>query len=137
MKFNEFAITEEKTRLDPKCWKGKKIGSPKTKMKGGVRVNNCVPAESVAEEADAEHDNFTPADLKSLERIRDLPTLKARAKELIKGKPVKRMKPEKIAFFYDRVDQLNSPLAIIKMMYDMLLAGEGHKVIGSKSSMNI
>ena len=32
---------EEKQRLDPKCWKGyKKQG---TKMKGGVRVNNCVP----------------------------------------------------------------------------------------------
>ena len=30
----------EKQRLDPKCWKGyKKQG---TKMKGGVRVNNCV-----------------------------------------------------------------------------------------------
>jgi hypothetical protein len=38
-------IDEEKTRLDPKCWTGKKIGTPKTKMKGGVRVNNCVPAE--------------------------------------------------------------------------------------------
>lgn len=49
MKFNEFAISEEKTRLDPKCWKGKKIGNPKTKMKGGVRVNNCVPTESVQE----------------------------------------------------------------------------------------
>ena len=36
-------ITEEKVRLDPKCWKGKKIGNPKTKIKGGVRVNNCVP----------------------------------------------------------------------------------------------
>jgi hypothetical protein len=34
-----------KTRLDPKCWKGKKIGNPKTKVKGGVRVNNCVPIE--------------------------------------------------------------------------------------------
>jgi hypothetical protein len=32
-----------KTRLDPKCWSGKKIGNPKTKVKGGVRVNNCVP----------------------------------------------------------------------------------------------
>ena len=29
-----------KTRLDPSCWKGyKKKG---TKVKGGVRVNNCV-----------------------------------------------------------------------------------------------
>ncbi len=38
-------IDEEKTRIDKKCWKGKKIGNPKTKMKGGVRVNNCVPAQ--------------------------------------------------------------------------------------------
>jgi len=48
MKFNEL-YTEEKTRLDPACWTGKKIGKPKTKVKGGVRVNNCVPAESVEE----------------------------------------------------------------------------------------
>ena len=40
----EKVINEEKQRLDPKCWKGyKKQG---TKMKGGVRVNNCVPKES-------------------------------------------------------------------------------------------
>ena len=38
-----------KQRLDPKCWKGKhKEG---TKIKGGVRVNNCVPNESVEEAA--------------------------------------------------------------------------------------
>lgn len=37
------AINEAKQRLDPKCWTGyKKQG---TKMKGGVRVNNCVPVE--------------------------------------------------------------------------------------------
>jgi hypothetical protein len=38
-------ITEKKIRqrLDPSCWKGyKKQG---TKIKGGVRVNNCVPKE--------------------------------------------------------------------------------------------
>jgi hypothetical protein len=41
---------EAKQRLDPKCWTGyKKQG---TKMKGGVRVNNCVPAESVEEAAE-------------------------------------------------------------------------------------
>jgi hypothetical protein len=44
-------FNEEKVRLDPKCWTGKKIGNPKTKMKGGVRVNNCVPAESIEENA--------------------------------------------------------------------------------------
>lgn len=46
------SVAEEKVRLDPKCWTGKKIGNPKTKVKGGVRVNNCVPAESVAEGAE-------------------------------------------------------------------------------------
>jgi hypothetical protein len=50
--FEEQDVAEAKatkTRLDPKCWSGKKIGSPKTKVKGGVRVNNCVPAESANE----------------------------------------------------------------------------------------
>ena len=42
-------FTEEKVRLDPHCWHNKKIGDPKTKVKGGVRVNNCVPKESVEE----------------------------------------------------------------------------------------
>ena len=36
-------MREEKQRLDPSCWDNKKIGNPKTKMKGGTRVNNCVP----------------------------------------------------------------------------------------------
>jgi hypothetical protein len=55
-----------KQRLDPKCWKGyKKQG---TKVKGGVRVNNCVPAEESIEENawhdgsndwSSEHDQWT------------------------------------------------------------------------------
>ena len=43
------SVSETKQRLDPKCWKGKKIGNPKTKVKGGVRVNNCVPIEETYE----------------------------------------------------------------------------------------
>ena len=45
MKINEIIVEAKATsqRLDPKCWKGyKKQG---TKVKGGVRVNNCVPVE--------------------------------------------------------------------------------------------
>ena len=81
-------------------------------------------------------DNFTIDDIKELEKIRDMETLKARAKELIKGKPARRMKPEKIKFFYDRVDYMKNQMAIIKMMYDLLLAGEGHKVVGGRNDMN-
>ena len=45
------ALLEEKVRLDPKCWKGKhKEG---TKIKGGVRVNNCVPNEDLDEAGSA------------------------------------------------------------------------------------
>ena len=36
-------LAEERVRLDARCWRNKKIGNPKTKLKGGVRVNNCVP----------------------------------------------------------------------------------------------
>ena len=43
----EQGVAEVKQRLDAKCWAGKhKEG---TKIKGGVRVNNCVPNESVTE----------------------------------------------------------------------------------------
>jgi hypothetical protein len=43
----EQGVAEEKTRLDPKCWDGyKKAG---TKMKGGVRVNNCVKEDEITE----------------------------------------------------------------------------------------
>ena len=43
-------MMEVKQRLDAKCWKGKhKEG---TKIKGGIRVNNCVPNESVEESAE-------------------------------------------------------------------------------------
>jgi hypothetical protein len=38
----------EKQRLDPHCWKGyRKAG---TKMKGGTRVNNCVPVREDVED---------------------------------------------------------------------------------------
>jgi len=41
-------MLEVKQRLDAHCWHNKKIGKPATKIKGGVRVNNCVPKEGVA-----------------------------------------------------------------------------------------
>ena len=50
MKINEILTEAVRQRLDPKCWKGKhKAG---TKIKGGIRVNNCVPNEGVVEVSD-------------------------------------------------------------------------------------
>ena len=45
----ELRMMEEKVRLDPHCWKNKhKEG---TKIKGGVRVNNCVPNKKKVKES--------------------------------------------------------------------------------------
>jgi len=84
---------------------------------------------------DGSNDNFTVDDIKRLETIRDLPTLQAQAKVLIKGKAARRMKPEKIAYFYDKIDGMTRPMAIIKLMYDLLLSGEGNSVIGTPRGM--
>ena len=49
-------MMEVKQRLDARCWKGKhKEG---TKIKGGVRVNNCVPNESVTEGFGRDDDDY-------------------------------------------------------------------------------
>lgn len=49
MKASDF-LSESKQRLDPKCWKGyRKQG---TKMKGDVRVNNCVKVNEEVDPAD-------------------------------------------------------------------------------------
>jgi hypothetical protein len=61
-----YSILEEKTRLDPKCWKGyRKAG---TKMKGDVRVNNCVPIKKKVDEYGAANGppNLNKSDIKRM-----------------------------------------------------------------------
>ena len=81
-------------------------------------------------------DNFTIDDIKSLEKETDIETMKSRAKEMVNRASKKRMKAEKILWFMGTIDRMTSRMALIKLMYDLYLAGEGHKVIGSKYSMN-
>ena len=80
--------------------------------------------------------NFDIEDLKRLERIRDLATLKAQALALISKPSAKPMRPEKVEWFKNALERMNSPMKVIKMMYDLMLSGEGNAVIGTKSSMN-
>jgi predicted DNA-binding WGR domain protein len=81
-------------------------------------------------------DNFTADDIKELEGITDLATLKERAFALISTPSKKPMKPEKVAWFKSAIERMTSPAAVIKLMWDLLLSGEGQAVIGSRSSMN-
>jgi hypothetical protein len=81
--------------------------------------------------------NFTADDLQVLNNIRDLETLKQRAIGLIANPNSSRpMKPEKIAWFERAIEQKRNNGAIIKLMWDLFLSGEGAGVIGSKSSTN-
>jgi len=80
--------------------------------------------------------NFDIEDLKRLETIRDLSTLKTQALALISKPSAKPMKPEKVEWFKNALERMNSPLKVIKLMYDLLLSGEGNAVVGSRSSMN-
>jgi hypothetical protein len=80
--------------------------------------------------------NFDVEDLKRLEQIRDLPTLKAQAMALISKPSERPMKPEKVAWFDAALDRMDNRIQIIKLMYDLLLSGEGYSVIGSRRSMN-
>jgi hypothetical protein len=80
--------------------------------------------------------NFSPEDLKNLEKIRDLPTLKAQAFQLISKPSAKPMKPEKVEWFKNALEKMNSPMSVIKLMYDLMLSGEGNKVVGSRNSMS-
>jgi hypothetical protein len=140
------------SQCDPerkKCWIGDKQGrgwfvhfdqlvkasaKPKSRFNQATRDFN----KSKMSEAGADprpESNFSPEDIKALEKITDVPTLKARCMELISTSSQHQMKPEKVSWFSRNLEQKNSRLAIIKMMYDLLLAGEGHQVIGNKYGM--
>jgi len=80
--------------------------------------------------------NFDANDIKRLEQIKDIDTLKAQALDLIQRPSKKPMKPEKVEWFKNVLANADSRLKIVKLMYDLLLSGEGHSVIGNKSSTN-
>ena len=81
-------------------------------------------------------DNFTADDIKELEGIRDLATVKARAFQLVSTPSKRPMKPEKVAWFKQAIESKTNTLAVIKLMWDLLLSGEGQQVIGSRHSMS-
>lgn len=79
-------------------------------------------------------DNFSAEDLHHLSKIKDLSKAKEYAFELI-SRPSKRpMTPAKVAWFKSALAGKKSVQDVTKMLWDMLLSGEGHSVIGSKTS---
>ncbi len=79
--------------------------------------------------------NFDGDDIKELEGIKDLEMLKARALHLIATPSEHPMKPEKVEWFKQAIASKTNNMAVIKLMYDLLLAGSGMSVMGSRNSM--
>ena len=104
-------------------------------LKSAVKYITSLDNQDVAEGRKPDY-NFDIEDIKKLEQVRDLETLKTLALQLISKPSAKPMKPEKVEWFKSALERMDSPLKVIKLMYDLLLSGEGHSVIGSRKSMN-
>lgn len=101
-----------------------------------TELENLFTSNDTALEEAKSDENFTADDLQELNGIRDLEELKQRAIALISNPDSARpMKPEKVEWFTRNISEKTSNAAIIKLMWDLLLAGEGASVIGSGSSM--
>lgn len=79
-------------------------------------------------------DNFTIDDIKQLEKMSDLEDIKKKAIELISASSQRPMKPEKVSWLKKAVINKKHPSDVVKLMYDLLLGGEGMKVIGATHS---
>ena len=109
-----------------------KDSNKKEPMKKAAKEKN-IKSEDLSEGRGI--DNFTPADIKELETMSDLDAMKARAAELIQTPSKKPIKPEKVHYYLRQLENMSRPVEVISLMYNMLLGGEGHGVIGSKHSM--
>jgi hypothetical protein len=78
-------------------------------------------------------DNFTIDDIKHLERLNGLDDVKRQAISLVTTPSKRPISPDKQAWLKNEIIGKKDKMAVIKLMYDLMLGGEGMKVIGSKS----
>ena len=79
-------------------------------------------------------DNFSADDLHHLETIRDLSRAKEFALSLISRPSQKPLSPKKKAWFTASVARAKSVDDLVRMLWSMLMSGEGQPVIGSRYS---
>jgi len=134
LKKNRFKSLDKDKKLHKHSHKlGEQDVEETASMTKGMKSNHNAFKMQEARKPDT---NFDIEDIKRLEQIRDLATLKTQAMALISKPSAKPMRPEKVEWFRSSLEQINSPVKVIKLMYDLMLSGEGHQVIGSRRSMN-
>ena len=82
-------------------------------LKPGAKVITAPTSEAV-------DDDFSPTNLKNLENIRDIDDLKSTVINLIRTEGPMQMKPDKIAYFINRVEQMHSRKNIINMVHHLV-----------------
>jgi hypothetical protein len=105
---------------------------------GNMKIKELLLNESpVLNELDTRpDDNFNAADLQRLNKMTDLNQAKDYAKSLVTRPSKKPMKPNKVAWFSASIDKARSIDELAKIMWSMLMSGEGMPVIGTRSSMD-
>lgn len=100
------------------------------KLSNALAINQLSDKSNI-DEAKTEV-NFSADDIAQLQTITNLEQIKQAAFELI-SKPSKRpMNPKKVEWFKQALSHKTNKNQVIKLMYDLLLAGEGYGVIGNK-----
>ncbi len=89
----------------------------------------------ISELDDRSEDNFTADDIKQMERMSNLDDIKRKAIQLISAPSKRPITPQKQSWLKQTVMGKKDKLSVIKLMYDLMLSGEGMKVIGTKTSM--
>jgi len=115
-------------------------GKPITECSCGPNCSHCDCYEknkSLKEDQRPE-DNFSVEDVKEIESMmynnEELSKIKAKAIKLISTKSKKAMQPKKVEWFKNSIQNEKKAMGVVKIMYFLLLSGEGHSVIGSRYS---
>lgn len=83
-----------------------------------------------------ETSNFTSDDISKMSAMGNIDNIRKLAIDLISTPSDHPMKPEKIKYFKEKIATKTTKEEIVKLMYDLLLSGEGLKVSGTRYSTN-
>jgi hypothetical protein len=116
----------------------KKLATMKNPDQYMVRAidSTKLPKDEMTESRRSSDINFSPEDIAVIADMTDLEDAKKHAIRLITRNSRRPMTVDKIRWFKHHINNSKSVRALTKMMYDMLLSGEGLSVIGTVSGMN-
>jgi hypothetical protein len=85
-------------------------------------------------ESNKSDSNFTSDDINAIAAMRDVNQAREQALALISTSSSRPMRPEKVQWFKRSLAKKRTVMDVVKLMYDLLLSGEGTGVIGSTGS---